>query len=185
MLLPSEIKRKPVCVDLDGTLIKNDLTAWSIKMFVRRNFFRVFELVFWFFLKGLAQTKRKVAEVVHLEDLSIVQYNKEFVDYLASLRRSGVRLFLATASDEIYAKKVAKDTGIFEGVFASNGEVNLVGKTKADALCLTFGERGFVYAGNSKDDVAVWDRSGGAILVNPSKAALTEMSGRNYLLFEC
>lgn len=179
----------PLCVDLDGTLIRNDVTAWSVESFVRRGFWNVFRLLFWVLSKGWAHAKRRIAQEVPLDDMSLLQYNKGFLDYLISQSRAGVHLFLATGSDEIYAKKVSEHLGIFDGVFASNGEVSLSGKTKADALCMIFGERGFVYAGNSGDDVAVWARSAAAILVNPRKAALEGIRkmtpfGDNYMLFD-
>lgn len=176
---------KPICVDLDGTLLRNDVTALSIKSFIRKRFINLFRFIFLVIVRGWAQAKRIVALEIPLEDIaSQLGYNKEFLDYLIAQSKSRVRLFLATASDEIYAKKIAADVGIFDGVFASNGEVNLAGECKANTLCMIFGERGFVYAGNSRDDVAVWNRSFAAILVNPTKAALDAMAGKEYMLFD-
>lgn len=173
----------PICVDLDGTLIKNDLTLWSMKTFVRKNVFNIFRLAFFVISKNWAYAKKVVARETDL-DIGVLEYNKEFVDFLTGKRRSGTPLFLATASNEIYANKVADDLGIFDGVFASNGDVNLAAETKAKTLCAIFGDKGFIYAGNSKDDLKVWDKSCGAILVTPTKAALEGMRGKDYRLFE-
>ena len=145
----------PICVDLDGTLIKNDLTLWSMKTFVRKNVFNIFRLAFFVISKNWAYAKKVVARETDL-DIGVLEYNKEFVDFLTGKRRSGTPLFLATASNEIYANKVADDLGIFDGVFASNGDVNLAAETKAKTLCAIFGDKGFIYAGNSKDDLKVW-----------------------------
>lgn len=172
----------PICVDLDGTLIRNDLTFWSMKAFAQKNVFNIFKIIFFVISKGWACTKKSVAQKIDL-DTSILEYNKGFVDFLVKKRRFGTPLFLATASDEIYANKVADDLGIFDGVFASNGDVNLAAETKAETLCAIFGKKGFVYAGNSKDDLKVWKKSCGAILVKPSRAALAGMKGKDYQLF--
>lgn len=173
----------PICVDLDGTLIKNDLTLWSMETFVRKNVFNIFKLAFFVISKSWAYAKKVVAQEIDL-DMSVLEYNKKFVNFLTEKRCFGTPLFLATASDEIYANQVADDLGIFDGVFASNGDVNLAAETKAKTLCAIFGEKGFIYAGNSKDDLKVWEKSCGAILVTPTKAALDGMKGKNYQLFE-
>ena len=177
----SKQRSKPICVDLDGTLIRNDVTFWSVKEFIKKNFLNIFKVVFWF-LFNRAYMKKMIAQEIEL-DTGILGYNKKFLDFLIEQRTSGVPLFLATASDEIYAKQIADDLGIFDGVFASNGEVSLASEVKAQTLCAIFGEGGFIYAGNSKDDLAVWSKSGGYILVNPSEKVLECMSGREYLLF--
>lgn len=174
----------PICVDLDGTLIRNDLTVWSVETFIKSGFFSFVRFIFYVIFRGWAQTKRRIAQEIPLKDMSLLKYNEKFLDYLVAQRKSGVHLFLATATDEIYAKKVAEDVGIFDGVLASNGECNLAGKTKADALYMIFGEKGFVYAGNSKDDIDVWNKCSEAILVSPTKATIDGMRDREYMLFE-
>ena len=72
-------------------------------------------------------------------------------------------------------------------MYASDGERNLKGANKAETLSQLF-PNGFIYAGDSKADLAVWARASGVILVNPRKsvrdAALAlgrptlELSGR-------
>lgn len=173
----------PICVDLDGTLIRNDITIWSTKVFVKMKITNIFKILYWLAFKGWAYVKKKVARTVKL-DMNILEYNKPFLDFLIAERNSGTPLFLATASDEAYADKVARKLGIFDGVFASDGSVSLAGRKKAEKLCSIFGEKGFIYAGNSKDDLKVWEKSLECILVAPTAAALKGMKGKNYRLFE-
>jgi 4-hydroxybenzoate polyprenyltransferase len=61
--------------------------------------------------------------------------------------------------------------GIFDEVIASDGATNMTGATKAARLVKRFGERGFVYAGNSAVDGEVWKRAAAAIVVNGSRSA--------------
>lgn len=173
---------KPICIDLDGTLIRYDVTTEAIKLFVRRNPLKLFKIFIWF-LKGRAYLKKKLAINVDL-DVSALQYNKIFLEFLIKKKKEGHKLFLATASDQLYANKIADCLKIFDGVFASDGVVNLRAEAKADTLVAIFGKDGFIYAGNSRDDVYVWDKSAECILVSPTKSALEKMNGREYILFQ-
>lgn len=71
---------------------------------------------------------------------------------------------------------------IFDGVFASDGKINLRGKNKANKLKTFFGND-FIYAGNSVYDVPAWDVCKEAVLVSPTRGALRGMQGRKYRLF--
>ena len=175
-------KLKPICVDLDGTLIKNDVTIEAIRSFVGARFLNIFKVITWFF-RGRAFMKKKLSEFVDL-DVSKLDYNKKFLDFVISKKSDGHKIFLATACDQLYANKIVDSIKIFDGVFASNGESNLRAQAKASALVAIFGEGGFIYAGNSKDDLMVWQKSAECILVNPSKSALNGMKNKEYILFK-
>ncbi len=175
-------KLKPICIDLDGTLIRDDVTVEAIKLFVRRNPLNLFKIFVWF-LSGRAYLKKMLAINVDL-DISALQYNKSFLEFLIRKKKEGHKLFLATASDQSYANKVADCLKIFDGVFASDGVVNLRAEAKADTLVAIFGKDGFIYAGNSKDDIYVWDKIAECILVSPTKSALKKMRNREYILFQ-
>ncbi|MDR2681557.1 MAG: hypothetical protein LBB29_00720 [Holosporaceae bacterium] len=171
---------KPICVDLDGTLILEDVTLLALKIFGRKNPLNLLK-IFWWFLQGRAHLKRMLALKVDI-DVSRLSYNKKLLDFLEAKRKKGHRLFLATACDRLYADKIADFIPIFDGVFASDGKINLRANAKADTLAIIFGRNNFIYAGNSVDDVRVWDKSAECILVNPSKSALKGMKDRKYLL---
>lgn len=173
---------KPICVDLDGTLIRNDVTIDAIRALIRQNFFNIFKIGMWF-LRGRAYMKKRLSENVEL-DVSKLCYNKKFLDFIISKKNDGHQLFLATACDKSYAEKIADSLKIFDGVFSSDGVSNLRASAKAYALVTIFGERGFIYAGNSKDDLDVWEKSDACILVNPSKYVLKKIKNKKYLLFD-
>ncbi|GHU17560.1 hypothetical protein FACS189472_04630 [Alphaproteobacteria bacterium] len=170
-----------VCVDLDGTLISEDVTICALKIFVRHNPLNVFKVAWWF-LHGRAYLKRELAVRIDL-DVANLSYNKKLIDFLMKKKQNGYRLFLATACDRLYAEKIADFIQIFNGVFASDGQINLRAEAKANALVTMFGEGNFAYAGNSMDDVHVWSKSAECILVNPTKSVLKAMRNRKYLLF--
>lgn len=167
-----EGNEKIICVDLDGTLIKNDLSWSSAEKFAKRNFFNIFRLVFWYF-RGIPYLKYKLAEEIEI-DPSALPYNFEFLSYLIQKKSEGSKIYLATGSTEKYAKQVADYLQIFDGVFASDLQTNLVGKNKAQKLTKLFSE-GFAYAGNSTDDLHIWKKASKKILVNPSESVQKAM----------
>ncbi|GHU10693.1 hypothetical protein FACS189449_00630 [Alphaproteobacteria bacterium] len=168
-------------VDLDGTLIAEDVTILALDKFVHNNPLNVFKVVWWF-LHGRAHLKRKLAINVDL-DVASLSYNKKLIDFLLNQKHEGCSLFLATACDRLYAEKVADFIQIFDDVFASDGKINLRAEAKANALVAIFGEGNFIYAGNSMDDVYVWNKSAKCILVNPTKSVFKVMKDRIYLIF--
>lgn len=170
----------PICVDLDGTLIRGDVTAIAAEEYVRKNVFHVFELLGWF-CGGLANFKQKLAEAETI-DPAVLPYNREFLDYLKEKKSENHKIFLATACNTAYAKLVADYLGIFDGFFASDSHTNLRGQEKAARLKILFGQD-FIYAGNSVYDVPVWNVCAGAVLVAPTSGALRGMRGRRYKLF--
>jgi 4-hydroxybenzoate polyprenyltransferase len=159
----------PLCVDLDGTLARTDLLAESLLVLLKKNPLYIVMCVFWL-LHGIGCMKEKIAKRVTM-DVGILPYNDRLVAYLRTEQQSGRSLYLCTASNEQFAQQIAAHFGIFSGVMASNGELNLRGSHKADALASRFGEQGFDYCGNDLTDVPVWKRAHAAIVVGNEKIA--------------
>jgi len=166
----------PLCVDLDGTLIRSDLLIESALGLARRNPLNALRCAAWL-LRGKAAMKREIAARSEI-DVALLPYDERIV---ARLRDSARHRVLCTASDRKYAEAVAAHLGVFDEVIASDGERNLAGANKARALVERYGERGFDYAGNAQPDIAVWRSARRAIVVNASAglvasaAAVTEV----------
>jgi len=158
----------PLCVDLDGTLIKTDLFWESSVLLLKRNPLWLFALPIWW-MKGRAHLKRKIAARSGQLDPARLPYNELFLEFLRNEHRQGRQLILATASDRSLAQPVADYVGLFCDVLASDGKTNLRGTAKRQRLVEKFGERGFDYAGNSSVDLAVWRQARAAIVVNTGK----------------
>ena len=159
----------PLCVDLDGTLVKSDLLFESFLLLIKKNPFYLFLSVWWLIVGGKAHLKQSIAARVELNP-ALLPYTESFLSYLHSEKAKGRQLVLATASDMRLAKKVADYLGIFSEVIASDGANNLKGSRKRDTLNQKFGAKCYDYAGNAKEDLKVWRDSRAAILVNaPSK----------------
>ncbi len=165
----------PLCVDLDGTLIKTDLFAESMVRLLKRNPLYIFLIPFWW-MKGRAFLKFQLGMRVQL-DVAALPYCEPLIEFLREEHRRGRPLFLATASDRKLAQPVADHVGLFDDVLASNGEHNLRGTRKLQAMEQRFGPAAFDYAGNSSVDYPVWEGSRQAIVVNARKA-VTEHAHR-------
>ena len=157
--------KSPLCVDLDGTLIKSDLLWESLLALLKQNPLSIFQLPFWL-LKGKAHLKHEIARRVTL-DVTTLPYQQELVEFLSSERQSGRELALATASHVTFARAVGAHLGLFDDrVFGSDARVNLKGARKVALLVERYGARRFSYAGNSAADLPVWAQANEAIVVN-------------------
>lgn len=159
----------PLVVDLDGTLIASDLLWESLFALLSKNILYIFVLPFWL-VKGKAFLKTAIAERVTLEAASL-PYRQDFLNFLLDQHQAGRKLILATASAQKFAQAVAEHLGIFDKVFATDIRNNLSSHRKAALLVKHYGDKGFDYAGNSRDDLAVFAVSNQAIIVAPDRAA--------------
>lgn len=170
--------RRPLCVDLDGTLLRSDVLYESLLALLAQNPLYLFLLPLWL-LKGKAAIKRELAKRVTLPPETL-PYDDRVLEMLRTTpQRPRV---LCTASDALLVTPIAEHLGLFEEVICSDGHRNLAGHRKAEALVERFGEKGFDYIGNSGVDLQVWKHSASAIVANAPNslasdaAKITEVS---------
>ena len=154
----------PLCVDLDGTLVRTDTLVEGLLALAGG---MRFGTLLGAFAGGRAALKARVAEAAPT-DPALLPYNEALLDYLRDQRAAGRRLVLATAANEDVARRVAEHLGLFDEVIASSAARNLKGAAKAAALVERFGRGGFVYAGDARADLGVWEWAGAAVLVETS-----------------
>src|ERR1051325_2233019 len=154
----------PLCVDLDGTLIRSDMLWESLARLLRKNPLWLLAVPLWW-ARGRAYLKQEIAARVRV-DAATLPYNEALLAWLKEQKRAGRSLVLATASDVEMARLVSRHLGLFDDVLASDGKTNLRASAKLNALTKRFGARGFDYAGNSSVDLAVWPGAREAIIVN-------------------
>lgn len=155
----------PLCVDLDGTLVKSNLLIETLVGALKHQPYLVFALPFWL-ARGRAAFKHELAQRCDV-DVALLPYDEKVLADLRRARLDGRPLFLATAADEMLARRIATHLALFDGVVASDGHANLKGEAKARALVERFGEKGFDYIGNDRHDIPVWARSREPIKVEP------------------
>ena len=143
----------PLCVDLDGTLIRSDTLHEAVMQLARHRPLALLSLPRWL-MGGKAALKRELAERVDIGAAGL-PYRAPVLDLIAQARAQGRRVVLATAAPEKVAQAIAGHLGLFDEVLASGDSHNLSARHKADALVARFGEGGFDYVGNHRDDLPV------------------------------
>ena len=165
----------PLCVDLDGTLVRTDVLWETLILLLKRNPLYLLALPGWL-LRGRAHFKKKIAAGAEFDAASL-PYHQPFLEYLRSEHRHGRHIILATAADSQLANAVARHLGLFAEVFASDGRKNMRGQNKGRALAERFGSKQFDYAGNSTADLPIWREARAAIVVNASEALTRRVRG--------
>lgn len=166
----------PLAVDLDGTLVRTDLLIESVLLLVRRSPWRLLRLPAWL-RRGKAFAKARLAWEA-APDVRHLPYDEALLAYLHEQKRGGRELVLASAADERLARAVADRLGLFDRVVASDGTTNLSAEHKREKLVALYGERGYDYVGNSRDDVAVWSSARRAVLVRASLRVRAKVAHR-------
>ncbi len=144
----------PLCVDLDGTLIRTDMLFESLLRAVKEHWWTVLLVPFWA-LRGRAYLKHRLAQMAEINP-ALLPYRENLLDWLWDEYSADRRIVLATGSDRRWADAVSRHLGIFDEVVASTDGHNLTGRAKAKSLVERFGEGGFDYVGDSRADQPVW-----------------------------
>ena len=160
--------RKPLCVDLDGTLIHTDCLFETLIGAIRQNPLVLFQVIGWL-IKGRPTLKAELAKRF-LPDPALLPWNEPVVEYVKREKKNGRKILLVTASDERVARGISDYVGLFDEVAASNGEKNLKSHQKAKHLEALFGKKGFDYIGNEGCDLAIWRLAGKALLAHEEKS---------------
>ncbi len=156
----------PLCVDLDGTLVKSDTLIDSLLVLARGHPAAFFHTPLWAW-KGKAFLKGQVGSAIAL-DVAHLPYNRALLDYLHSEVAAGRKLYLTTGADALLARRIAAHLGLFEDVLASDGRTNLTGHAKLALMENRFSAEGFDYVGNAIPDVPLLRSARQAMLANPS-----------------
>jgi 4-hydroxybenzoate polyprenyltransferase/phosphoserine phosphatase len=164
---------RPLCVDLDGTLITTDSLWEAVLLLSRTRPWVLLVAPFWL-LSGRSGFKRRIGERIEL-DPTTLPYRAELVQALHAARARGRKVVLATAADRSIADAIAGHLGVFDTVFASDGARNLKAKRKRDLLRAEY-PGGFDYVGDSSADAPVFEAAARGYLVGATSGALRAVS---------
>jgi len=160
-----------LCVDLDGTLIRDDVSIKSLGLLLQSNPFWIFCVLFWL-IRGSAHMRRQIALRVVL-DPSTLSYRDDVLEFIREEKNRGRKIVLATASDQKYADQVAQHVGLFDEAVGSEGGISLSSGFKRAALEERYGR--YSYVGNSSDDLEVWIGASEIYAVCVSKTILRKL----------
>ena len=156
-----------LCVDLDGTLVKSDTLVDSVLALARQHPAALLKVPGWM-AQGKAAFKHHVTSAVEL-DVEHLPYNMPLLEWLRTEVGAGRAVYLATAADRRLADRVANYLGIFAGVLASDGAINLAGGNKLTAFRAQFGES-FCYIGNARPDTELLKACESPMVANPHRS---------------
>jgi 4-hydroxybenzoate polyprenyltransferase len=157
---------RPLCVDLDGTLVKSDTLIDSLLVLARTRPALLFALPVQL-LRGKAALKAFVTTHATL-DVAHLPYNRKLLQFLHEERTRGRAIYLATGADVRLAERVASHLGGFAGILGSDGATNLTGSRKLDRLRSQLGNSAFDYIGNDVPDLPLLASAVETMVANPS-----------------
>src|SRR5262245_52135869 len=118
---PPSARLTPLCVDLDGTLIKTDLLLEGVLLLLRRNLLYLFLLPVWL-ARGKAFLKQQVFRRAR-PNVATLPYNRPLLEMLRKARAGGREVVLVTAADQSVALEIARHLNLFSAVLASDGQI--------------------------------------------------------------
>ena len=167
----------PLYVDLDGTLVRCDTFLDTLPALLRRRPWLLPVVVWWVLAGGLARLKQELARRM-VPDPAGWPFVPALLEWLTEQHRLGRRIVLATASDQRVARSVCDHLGLFDGVLASDGVTNRRAAAKMQAIRQDIGNGPFAYAGNSRDDLVLWNEAAEIVVVNAPAAVRRELQNR-------
>lgn len=156
----------PLCIDLDGTLIFNDLVRQSFLMYCSQSFFNFFRCIKWG-IHGFSNIKHNISSHILIQPEKL-HFNQKLIHWLN--QNQNLSLYLVTGSPQKYAniiKNFLSNQIYFQDAFGSSAHNRLTGIQKAQFLKDRF--KDFIYIGNSYVDRHIWDFSQMIIATNTSK----------------
>ncbi len=157
---------KPLVLDIDGTFLRTDMLLECFWGGLGKSPMAVIGASLRY-LNRPAVLKRRLAEIADIRT-DLLPVNDEVKALSERSLKEGRSVYFASASDQSLVERLARDHGLKEASLASDGEHNLKGAAKAEALVKAHGENGFDYAGDARADLPVWRHAENAIVVgNP------------------
>ena len=168
----------PLFVDLDGTIIKEDIGQIAIKKKIKDNIFNIFGILVRFLLFGKPSVKFYVSKNFNV-NFGELHFNQSCINFIKEAKKLGRKVFLISGSQEIVIKVVANKLNIFDGVYGTRKNYNMISYNKVKFIHDTLGFKKFDYIGNSHQDLKVWEYSENVIYTNVNETLLLKINAMN------
>tara|TARA_E500000178_G_C16817884_1_gene660075 strand:- start:223 stop:777 length:555 start_codon:yes stop_codon:yes gene_type:complete len=159
---------KILFVDLDGTLIREDLSnmafSHSLKNYPLKTLFYL--LVFLF--KGKPYLKNKISKNFNIPFESLT-FNKAAFNFIREVKNRHRVVYLISGSHQILINQMDKYLNIFFESFGTRDNFNMVGYNKVRFIKENLKIHDFDYLGNSHKDLPIWKYTKRAIHTNASQ----------------
>ncbi|HEY2834966.1 MAG TPA: UbiA family prenyltransferase [Rhizomicrobium sp.] len=162
--------RIPLCVKLEGAVLRTGTTAELAIALVRHRPWMLFPLLAWMFL-GAGAFRERVAEHAALNPAGL-PYRKPFLAFLQREVAKGRRVILVARARPEVAEAIARHLGLISGIVEIDHDVADPGEAIAKKLCAQFGTGDFDYAGFGPSDIPAWRTARRSVIVAPSPKLL-------------
>lgn len=142
-------------VDLDGTLIKEDLSDLAFYNCLKTNPLKLIFHLIVFLFKGKSYLKEKISKnyIVPIEKLN---FNKASLDYVRNVKNHHRVVYLISGSHQSLVNQIDRHLKIFFESFGTRTNYNMVGKNKIKFINKELKIFEFDYLGNSSQDLPIW-----------------------------
>ena len=156
---------KPLFVDLDGTLIKEDLSHKAFFYFFKTNPIICFYHLFIFLFLGRPYLKEKISKN-YIVELSNLNKNKHCIEYIEEAKNNNRTVFLISGSHQFLVNQISNQLNLFNDVFGTHQNFNMIGQNKIVYINQKLKIFDFEYIGNSKQDLPIWKHTKKVIFTN-------------------
>ena len=159
---------KILFVDLDGTLIKEDLSDLAFSHSLKNYPFKTLFYLFIFLFKGKAYLKEKISKnfIVPFSNLT---FNKAALDFIIEVKNKRKVVYLISGSHQTLVDQMNEFLNLFFESFGTKGSFNMVGSNKVQFIKNNLNIHTFDYLGNSYKDLPIWKYTKRALHTNASR----------------
>jgi len=158
---------KILFVDLDGTLIKEDLSNLAFMDYLKKKPFKTLYHLIIFLFKGKPYLKEIISTDFRVPIESLT-FNKSALDYVRDIKNRHRVVYLISGSHQILIDQFQNHLKIFFEAFGTNKKFNMVGQNKVKFINESLNINNFDYFGNSKKDLPIWNYCKRIIYTNVS-----------------
>ena len=170
-------------VDLDGTLIKEDLTDLAFIEYLKSKPLKLLIYLIIFLFKGKSYLKEKISNnyIVPIDKLN---FNRASLDYIKEVKNRHRVVYLISGSHQLLVNQINNHLKIFFEAFGTRSNFNMIGKNKIKFINEQLKILEFDYLGNSNQDLPIWNYTKKIIYTNASNNLKKIINSSNLDKFE-
>ena len=128
----------PLFVDLDGTIIKEDIGQMAIRKKITDNFLNILNILVRFILFGKPGVKFYVSKNFYI-NFNTLHFNQSCLNFVKEAKTLGRKVFLISGSHELIVRIIGERLDIFDGIYGTRKNYNMISYNKVKFIQNTLG----------------------------------------------